>query len=273
MTGGYVELSLIDLVLASLFLFLNGALSIWLNLGLSRQLAVSALRMILQLGFVGLVLKAVFAAASPLLTLLLVLLMCAFAGREIWARQDERLTGIWGWSIGGAAATLGSALVLAIALTGQIQPDPWWQPRFTLPLFGMILGNVMTGISLGLSTLAGDLKRDRAAVEAQLLLGATRWTAAGPVMRRALKNGFMPIINAMSAIGVVYLPGMMTGQILAGVDPQEAVKYQLLIMFLIAGATGLGVLLAVFTAAWRLTDSRHRLRLDRLESAADPSRH
>jgi putative ABC transport system permease protein len=79
----------------------------------------------------------------------------------------------------------------------------------------------------------------------------------------------MPIINSMAATGVVALPGMMTGQILAGVDPAEAVKYQILIMFLIAGATGTGVLLAVLGTAWRLTDDRHRLRLDRLAPAPD----
>lgn len=83
-------------------------------------------------------------------------------------------------------------------------------------------------------------------------------------MRVALHDGLIPIVNAMSAAGIVSLPGMMTGQILAGVDPANAVKYQLLIMFLIAGATGLGVLVAVLSGAWRLTDERQRLRLDRL---------
>ena len=229
--------------------------------------AVAAIRMIVQLSLVGLVLKAGFAIASPWLTLLIAVIMCGFAGREIMARQDDRLKGIWGWSIGAVAMTTGAAIVTVIALTSQIHADPWWQPRFALPLFGMILGNVMIGTSLGLHTLTGDLKRDRATVEAQLLLGANRWTATAPVVRRALKNGFMPIINSMSAIGIVFLPGMMTGQILAGVDPQQAVKYQLLIMFLIAGATGLGVLLAVFGMTWRLTDSRDRLRLDRLAPA------
>ena len=229
--------------------------------------AVAAIRMIVQLSLVGLVLKAVFAIASPWLTLLIAVIVCGFAGREIMARQDDRLKGIWGWSIGAVAMTTGAAIVTVIALASQIQADPWWQPRLALPLFGMILGNVMTGTSLGLHTLTGHLKRDRATVEAQLLLGANRWTATAPVVRRALKNGFMPIINSMSAIGIVFLPGMMTGQILAGVDPQQAVKYQLLIMFLIAGATGLGVLLAVFGMTWRLTDSRDRLRLDRLALA------
>lgn len=85
---------------------------------------------------------------------------------------------------------------------------------------------------------------------------------------KALRSGFTPIINAMAATGVVSLPGMMTGQILSGVDPREAVKYQLLIMFLLGGATGLGVLGATFASVWRLTDSRHRLRLDRLSGGS-----
>jgi putative ABC transport system permease protein len=83
-------------------------------------------------------------------------------------------------------------------------------------------------------------------------------------MQEAMRRGFMPLINSMAAAGVVSLPGMMTGQILAGVPPGEAVRYQLLIMFLIAGATGLGVMSAVLSGAWRLTDARHRLRTDRL---------
>jgi len=85
-----------------------------------------------------------------------------------------------------------------------------------------------------------------------------------PFTRKALTSGFMPIINAMAATGIVSLPGMMTGQILAGVEPTQAVRYQLLIMFLIGGATGLGVLMAVLSGVWRLSDDRHRLRLDRL---------
>ena len=80
-----------------------------------------------------------------------------------------------------------------------------------------------------------------------------------------MRNGLIPIVNAMSAAGVVYLPGMMTGQILSGVEPIEAIKYQILVMFLIAGGTGVGVVLAVHAGAARLSDARHRLRLDRLE--------
>lgn len=260
----YIVLTYGDLVLASIFLLLNGGLSFALHLGLERQLAIASLRMIVQLLLIGLVLKAIFAAASIWLTAGTALVMGLFAGREVWARQERRLAGWWGYGIGGGTMMFVGVLVTLFALTTQIQPDPWWSARMALPLFGMILGNTMTGVSLGLDTLNTTLHRERVASEAQLLLGRTRWQATAPVARRALRSGFMPIINAMAATGVVSLPGMMTGQILSGVDPTEAVKYQLLIMFLIGGATGLGVLGAVLISLWRLTDQRHRLRLDRL---------
>ena len=107
----------------------------------------------------------------------------------------------------------------------------------------------------------------RAHVEARLMLGGTRFEAMQPVRREALRRALLPIINSMSATGVVSLPGMMTGQILGGVAPAEAVKYQILIMFLIAGGTGLGAVAAVLGGVFRLTDARHRLRLDHLAPA------
>lgn len=261
----YVSLTYLDLVAASGFLVLNGVLSLWLKLGLERKLAVAAVRMIVQLLLVGLLLKSLFAVVSPYLTTLVAVVMIIMAGREIWARQERKLSGLWGFSLGTGAMMFSGVTITVIALTTQIQPDPWWTPRFALPLFGMILGNSMTGISLALDTLNTTVGRERGAIEAQLLLGRSKWEAMRPVTRRALRTGFMPIINSMAATGIVSLPGMMTGQILSGVDPTEAVKYQLLVMFLIGGATGLGVLLAVLGSIYRLMDERHRLRLDRLK--------
>ncbi len=263
----YIALSYWDVLLASIFLVINGCLSLWLDLRLERQLFVSALRMVVQLILIGFILKALFAIASPWLTGLVALTMGMFAGREIWARQERRLTGLWGHGLGGGAMMFAGLLVTVLALTILVEPEPWWSPRIALPLFGMILGNTMTGVSLGLDTLNTAVHRERSAIEAQLLLGMTRSQATAPFVRRALRSGFMPIINAMAATGVVSLPGMMTGQILSGVEPTEAVKYQLLIMFLIGGATGFGVLLAVLGSIWRLTDERHRLRLDCLGGA------
>jgi len=260
----YIQLSYSDILLASVFLLLNGALSLWLKLGIARNLAFAMVRMVVQLLLVGLLLKSLFAIQSPWLTLLVALFMAGFAAREIWARQERRLKGWRGLAIGGGsmAASVGVVAFLALALI--VQPDPWWHPRFALPLLGMIMGNAMTGISLALDTLHTALNREQRAIEAQLLLGAGKWQAMRPFIRQAMRAGFMPSINAMAAIGVVSLPGMMTGQILSGVDPNEAVKYQLMVMFLIAGATGLAVILATLGSARALTDERDRLRIDRL---------
>ncbi len=260
----YIALNDLDLALAALLVVLNGGLSLALHLGLARQLAIATLRMIVQLLLVGLVLKVLFAAVSPLWTGLAALAMLLFAGREIMARQERRLTGFWAYGLGTSCMLVAATLVTMFALVVQVSPDPWYHPRYSLPLLGMVLGNTMTGISLGLHTLTTGLTRDRAAVEARLELGATRYEAVLPVSRAAMRTALMPIINSMAATGLVALPGMMTGQILAGADPVQAVKYQILVMFLIAGGTGLGATSAVMAGGHRLTDARHRLRLDRL---------
>ncbi len=260
----YIALNDLDLALAALLVVLNGGLSLALHRGLARQLAIATLRMIVQLLLVGLVLKVLFAAVSPLWTGLAALAMLLFAGREIMARQERRLTGFWAYGLGTSCMLVAATLVTMFALVVQVSPDPWYHPRYSLPLLGMVLGNTMTGISLGLHTLTTGLTRDRAAVEARLALGATRYEAVLPVSRAAMRTALMPIINSMAATGLVALPGMMTGQILAGADPVQAVKYQILVMFLIAGGTGLGATSAVMAGGHRLTDARHRLRLDRL---------
>src|SRR3569623_2692060 len=120
-----------------------------------------------------------------------------------------------------------------MALLGLLRVEPWYSPQYAIPLLGMILGNTLNGISLGLDRLGGELSGRRAPVEALLALGATRWEAARGPIRQAVRTGLIPTINAMMVVGIVSLPGMMTGQILAGADPVEAVKYQIVMMFLI----------------------------------------
>ncbi len=259
------DISLFTLTLASLLVLINGLLSFLLQLGLGKQLVIAALRMIVQLFFVGWILTELFQRVSLGWTLLTALIMLVFAGYEVQSRQQKRFIGLWSFTVGLTAMMIPATLVTLLALTIFLQAEPWYHPRFALPLLGMILGNTMTGISLGLNTLTTTVHRDYAATEAQLALGASMQTAIRPITQEALRTGMMPIINSMAATGVVSLPGMMTGQILSGVDPAVAVKYQILIMFLIAGATALGVLLAVQLGIYRLTDNRQRLRLDRLE--------
>jgi len=263
----YVPLTPLDLALAAALLVVNGAISWFYRLQLERSLAVSAARMVLQLALVGLVLKLVFAQTSPVWTVLMGLVMVIAAAVEITSRQHRRIAG---WHVFGlSAATL---LFIGMAITGLgvgviIGPDPWYAPRYLLPILGMVLGNTMTAMSLVLDTLTETAHRERGAIEAQLALGAHRFAAMRHVLHVALRTGMMPILNSMATTGIVALPGMMTGQILAGADPVEAAKYQVLIMFLIASATALGSFLAGLAGILLLTDKRHRLRLDRIATA------
>lgn len=262
----YIQLGYNDLILPALLVVMNGALSLALHLRLEWQLAVASVRMVVQLVLVGYVLTFLFAAVSPFWTALAAFIMVLFASREIVVRQKRRLLGLWTYGLGAGCTLLAAGTVTMFALLTQLRPEPWYHPRYALPLLGMILGNTMTGVSLGLDVLVNGVMRERAAVESCLALGGTRYQALLPVIRDALRSGFMPTINGMAAIGLVSLPGMMTGQILAGVEPVDAVKYQLLIMFLIAGGTGLGTLAAVLGGGRLLTDHRHRLRPDRIAS-------
>ena len=260
----YIALSYWDLALASVLILANGLISLRFRLGLEKTLLVNTIRMLIQLSLIGFVLKFIFNQTSPLWTIALATIMVLVAGREVTARLSTRLAGWWSYGIGTSTMFFISVSTTLLAVAFVISPDPWFAPRYVLPLLGMVLGNTLSGISLGLETLITMLKRERNSIEARIALGHKRFQAIEQPLRQALKTGMMPIINAMAASGVVSLPGMMTGQIMAGADPVEATKYQILIMFLLGGATATGTLLAVIASAFRLTDERARLRLDRL---------
>jgi putative ABC transport system permease protein len=254
-----VSLSLVDLALAAALLLINGGLSVWFRLGLEQRLGVAALRMVVQLGAVGFILKFVFEQAHPALTLLIAVVMVAVAGLELIGRRTSGATRLATFGIGTTTLLCAGVVGTVYALALVVQPTPWYDARYVLPVLGMVLGNALTGVSLVLDTMTAMARREGRAIEARLALGATRFEALSLVRTQALTSGMIPILNAMSVAGVVSLPGMMTGQILAGADPVEAAKYQIMIMFIIAGSTGLAVLAAAFGATYLLTDARHRL--------------
>jgi putative ABC transport system permease protein len=150
-----------------------------------------------------------------------------------------------------------------------VRVRPWYAPQYAIPLLGMILGNTLNGVSLGLDRLGTELAGKRDQVESLLALGATRWEAARGPIEQAVKTGLIPTINAMMVVGIVSLPGMMTGQLLAGTSPVEAVKYQIVIMFLIASGTALGTVLVVLLSFRRLFNDDHQfVRSDLAERRA-----
>ena len=262
MNSSLVLLDPLDLALASCLVLALAALSWRLRLAVERQLLIAALRTVIQLGLVGLVLKALFEDLHPGFLLPVSLLMLAAAGREVMARQTHRLRS--GFVLGTSAMFVSSFSITLLALLVVVQPDPWYRPQYAIPLLGMMLGNTMTGITVGMERLTGSLRRERDIVEQRLMLGQTPREALADAMREAARAGMIPIINAMAAAGIVSLPGMMTGQILAGSPPLAAVSYQILIMFMGTAGTGFGTLLALRLVAARMFDERDRLRLERL---------
>jgi putative ABC transport system permease protein len=126
----------------------------------------------------------------------------------------------------------------------------------------MLLGNTMTGVALSVDRLTSQFYEQRNVLEQRLMLGQSWQQASTGIRSDCMRTGMMPIINSMAAAGIVSLPGMMTGQILGGTPPVEAVKYQILIMLLIAAGTGFGVISAIWLTSRHLFDQRHRLRLD-----------
>lgn len=262
-----ISLSATDLLLSAALVVLDGVLSIALSLNLHRQLGIAAVRMVVQLLAIGYVLKLVFSLNSPAATLGIVVIMILVAGREVSARPERRFADRSNLALGAGSVALATVVTVLFALTTAIRPHPWFAPRYAIPLAGIILGNVLNAGSLTLDGFLSSIWKDRPAVEAQLALGVTYWKAVSDLLRSAMRRGLLPIINQMSAAGIVTLPGIMTGQILAGLDAIEAVKYQILLMFLLTGGSGLAAVSIAYLAAWRLTDDRQRLRLDRLRAA------
>jgi putative ABC transport system permease protein len=255
-----------DLGLAAILVLLLALTSFHLRLDIAKPLTIAAIRTTVQLLLIGLVLKAVFTHVNLWFVSGIAFIMLTVAGREVLARQQRRFTGLWGFGIGSASMFLSSFSVTLLALWVMIGSDPWYSPRYAIPLLGMVLGNAMSGVSLSLDRLTHSAWQQREIIEQRLMLGLERHKAFSDIRKDSIRAGMIPIINAMTTAGLVNLPGMMTGQILAGNPPVEAVKYQILIMFLIASSTGFGVLIAVATASLRLFDERHRLRLDTLSA-------
>lgn len=261
----YVELTYWQVGLAALLLVVNGAISVALRLRLERSLLIAGVRTVLQLLLVGLVLEWVFRLDRWYVVTGLACLMTLIAGVTAASRSPRRYPGI---RINTIVSVWASAwMVTAFALFAVMQGiDKWYQPQYAIPLLGMVLGNTLNGISVGLNTFTEALVTRRDQVESLLALGATRWEAARAPARHAVRTGLIPIINSMMVVGIVSLPGMMTGQLVSGMAPVQAVKYQIVIMFLIASATALGTVGIVLLSYLRLFNRDHQFLSRRITS-------
>jgi putative ABC transport system permease protein len=262
-----ITLSAIDLGMTSLLMIAAAGFTHLLRLGLVRSMSVAAIRSVIQLLLIGSILEILFRHVHLGWLAVLTTIMLMVAGHEAQARQQRSLRGWWGFGIGTGAMFLSSFMVTIAALTVILGASPWYAPQYAIPLLGMLLGNTMNGVAISLDRLTQTAWEQREVIEARLLVGQSWQEAICELRQHSIRSGLIPIINAMASAGIVSLPGMMTGQILAGAPPDEAVKYQIMILFLITAGTTFGTVAAVWSGARRLFDQRERLRLDRLTNA------
>lgn len=259
-----IHLGTWDLIFAAGLIILLAIVSLFMRLQLEKQLIISALRTTLQLLLIGLVLKVLFEQSGLLWISLMAFVMLTVAGREVMARQKRPFRGWWGYGLGTMSMFVSSFATAIFALLVVIGTEPWYTPQYAIPLLGMMLGNTMNGVALALDRLTTSAWQQSAIIEARLSLGQEWREAIADITHDSVRTGMLPIINAMAAAGIVSLPGMMTGQILSGTPPLEAVKYQILIMFMITAGTGFATMMATWLGARRLFDERQRLCLSRL---------
>ncbi|MDP2232315.1 MAG: iron export ABC transporter permease subunit FetB [Actinomycetota bacterium] len=241
--SGVVVIGWPELALATAFVILVGVISIRMSLKLERDLALATFRTYVQLIVLGLVLRWVFAHDTWWLVVGLLGMMTLAAARIVVRRSPDAPSGLMTSSFISMALT---GLIVTFSVTGLIvQVDPWYRAQYVIPIAGMVLGNSMNGIAVALERVFADMDSRAEEILALTALGATPYEAAGDSVRKALRAGLIPTINAMAAAGIVFIPGMMTGQILAGVDPLAATGYQIVVMLMVAAATALGSVLAV----------------------------
>ncbi len=267
----YVALSWSRVALAALLVLVSGVLSMVLRLGMGRSLLIASVRTALQLVLVGMVLQWVFSRREWIPVVAVLVPMTIIAGVSAVQRGSRRFPGDIAIAIGSVWAT--GWIVSAFGVFAVLRPHPWYHAQYVIPTTGLILGNSLTSIALALDRLTAELVTRRARVEALLAMGATRWEAARGPLRRAIRVGMTPTVNSMLAAGIVSLPGTLTGQLLAGIAPVDAAKYQIVIMFLIAAGTAFGTAAVVLFGFQRLFDQEHRFLHRRITNRRKPDGH
>ena len=232
-----IDISWPDLGLAGALVLVAIGLSWWQRLGLARGFAIGAIRATIQLVLVGYVLSYLFATRRWYLVMLALLVMLLAATKTATDRQRGSRRTLF--PIAGSAILLGAGLTLIYVDQIVLGVHPWYDPQYLIPLFGMIVGNAMNGAALAAERLASEMESRRGEVEAYLALGASPASASAEPVRRALVAALIPAVNGLMIVGLVSLPGMMTGQILAGSPPQTAVRYQIVVAFMLAGAVAM----------------------------------
>jgi putative ABC transport system permease protein len=226
-------------VAASLALVaLAAAISFWRQTDLERDIVVATIRSIVQLTAIGYAIKLIFEADTFWLVLALLSAMVLFGALTARSRAKKVPGAFWPLLVALAAAGA-TTLGLVVAL-GIFEPTP----RYLVPVGGMVIGNAMTASAVALNRLGDEVSGSRAAIEATLALGATTREAAAPFVRRALRSGTIALVDSTKTTGLIFFPGTMVGMLLAGAEPTDAVRLQLILLYALLGSVAIAALVA-----------------------------
>jgi putative ABC transport system permease protein len=259
---GYFELSWMDVVISLVLVGVLVVVSIVQRLGITRGVLIGAVRTFAQLMLIGYVLKFVFDLSKWYWVLLMLAVMLVVAARTAATRDECRQPGRM--RIAGTAIAAGVLVTMATVVGLVIRLRPWYLPQILIPISGMVIGNTMNAVSLTTSRFRSEMGHQRGQVEAALALGATSAQASARAFGAGMRAGLVPTMNALMVVGLVQLPGMMSGQIIAGVLSVQAVRYQIVVMYMIACGAAVGSLVAAVLVRRQLFTSRHQLRSDYL---------
>jgi putative ABC transport system permease protein len=249
-----IDISLGEVAATLVLVALAAAVSLWRRADLEQDLWLAVLRSFLQLTAVGYVIQAIFDSDSLWLVAALLMVMVAFGA--VTARSRARgvpaaLGPIVLALSTAAAVTLG--LVLALGVFEA-------KPRFLVPVGGMVIGNAMTAAAVALNRLADEVRSQASKIEATLALGATSRQAAGDLVTRSLRSGMIPLIDSTKTTGVVFFPGTMVGMLVAGAEPLDAVRLQLILLWALLGSVALAALIATSLGYRGFFTAAHQLR-------------
>jgi len=248
------DLSWEHLAAALVLVAVAGGLSWWQRTGQADDIGIAVVRSFLQLTAVGFVIRAIFDSDSLAFVAALLVGMVGFATFTARGRAAGVPGALAPIALGlavAAAATIG--LVVAV---GIFEADA----RSLVPVGGMVIGNAMTATAVALNRLGDEMRGSAAEVEAALALGATARQAAAPLVRRSLRSGLIPLIDQTKTTGVVFFPGTMVGMLLAGAEPFDAVRLQLILLYVLLGAVAMASLIAVTVSARRFFTHAEQLR-------------
>lgn len=243
-----------SLTLAFFLVLISIFISYREKLGLEKDIIISIIRAILQLILVGYVLKYVFQISNTFLTLAMMMVIVFNASYNAYKRSNKMANG---FKISLLAITVSTTVTIGVlVLSGAIK----FIPSQMVPISGMIAGNSMVAIGLCYRNMHSMFHDQRQSILEKLALGATVKEASSNILRDSIKTGMAPTIDSTKTVGIVSLPGMMSGLIFAGVDPVHAIKYQIMVTFMLLSATGIGSVIASYSAYKSFFNDRDQLR-------------